>query len=65
VDVAVDAEGRSLVKLNANAPALDRIDQWYRFEASLVVHVLKSLPAANVVAVDAAVAGNDRALLAS
>jgi hypothetical protein len=65
VDVAVDAEGRSLVKLNANAPALDRIDDWYRFEASLVVHVLKSLPAANVAAVDAAVAGDDRALLAS
>jgi hypothetical protein len=65
VDIAVDAEGRSMVKLNANAPALDKIDDWYRFEASLVVHVLKSLPATNVAAVDAAVAGDDRALLVS
>ena len=65
VDVAIDAEGRSMVKLNANAPALDRIEEWYRFEASLVVHVLKSLPATNVAAVDAAVAGDDRALLVS
>jgi hypothetical protein len=65
VDIAIDAEGRSMVKLNANVPALDKIEDWYRFEASLVVHVLKSLPATNVAAVDAAVAGDDRAFLAS
>jgi hypothetical protein len=65
VDITIDAEGRSMVKLNANAPALDEIEDWYRFEASLVVHVLKSLPATNVAAVDAAVGGDDRALLVS
>ena len=26
---------------------MDRIEDWYHFEASLVVHVLKSLPATN------------------
>ena len=65
VDIAVDTDGRSLVRLNANTPALDRIEDWYRFEASLVVHVLKSLLATNVAAIDAAVTGDDRALLAS
>jgi hypothetical protein len=65
VDIATDVEGRSIVRLNSNAPPIDRLEDWYRFEASLVVYVLKSLPTTNVAAIDAAVTGDDRALLVS
>jgi hypothetical protein len=65
VDVATDDDGRSTVRVNANTPADDQIDPWFRFEASLAVHVLQAIPATNVAAIDAVVIGDDRALLAS
>lgn len=65
VEVATDEGGRSVVKLNANTPASDQIGEWYRFEASLAMHVLRAVPMTNVAAVDAVVTGDDRALLAS
>ena len=63
VDMATDAESHSIVRANANTGVNEQIDPWYRFEAGLVVQVLRSLAAGSVGVIDASVTGGDRALL--
>jgi hypothetical protein len=43
----------------------DRVDDWFRFEASLALGVLSSLPAQHLQELDAVIAGEDRKLLAA
>jgi hypothetical protein len=58
-----DGSSRSMVATSRHTPPEDQIDLWFQFEARLALQVLASLPAHEVLAVDAGITGDDRRLL--
>ncbi len=63
VELATDASSRSVVRISPSTLSDDQLDPWFRFEARLVLHVLRSQPARDLETIDAGITGDDRALL--
>jgi hypothetical protein len=63
VELTMDESAHSVVKVSPYTGADNKIDPWFRFEARLALHVLRSQSDVAVGTIDASVAGDDRALL--
>lgn len=63
VKLTTDASSRSAVSLGPSTPPNDRIDPFFRFEARLALHVLRSQPEHALETIDAEFTGEDRVLL--
>lgn len=63
VALSTDAAGRALVKTSATTPNENKIDEWFRFEARLLLNVLRSQAREALRTIDSGLQGNDRSLL--
>jgi hypothetical protein len=63
VTLGVNAESRSTVSASQNTPPAERIDPWFRFEASVALQVLRAQPTSGFKSIDESLAGDDRSLL--
>lgn len=63
VALGTDAASRAVVKTSATTPAESKIDEWFRFEARLLLNVLRSQPDEALKTIDTGLKGNDRTLL--
>jgi hypothetical protein len=63
LELTTDASSHSVVKVSSYSGGDSNIDPWFRFEARLALHVLRSQPELAIGTIDATVAGDDRALL--
>ncbi|WP_422098450.1 Eco57I restriction-modification methylase domain-containing protein [Variovorax sp.] len=63
VTLGIDAASRAVVETNPTTPAESKIDEWFRFEARLLLNVLRSQPDEALKTIDTGLKGNDRTLL--
>lgn len=63
VALGTDAASRAVVNTSATTPAETKIDEWFRFEARLLLNVLRSQPDEALKTIDTGLKGNDRTLL--
>jgi hypothetical protein len=60
-----DGEGRATVSTTTHTHAEEKIDPWFRFEAHLVMKVLRAQPEEKRGVIDESLSGADRKLLES
>lgn len=65
IRLTTNASGQSVVTTSSHTPTEDRIDEWFRFEARLVLRVLAAVPPARIQDIDAAIPDADRVVLQS
>lgn len=63
VALGIDAASRAVVKTSVTTPAESKIDDWFRFEARLLLSVLRAQPNEALKTIDTGLKGNDRTLL--
>lgn len=61
--LAIDAPSHAVVETSATTPAESKIDEWFRFEARLLLNVLRSQPDEALKTIDTGLKGSDRTLL--
>lgn len=63
VSPGTNGEGRAAVSTNSRTPAEEKIDPWFRFEAGLVMKVLRAQSEEKRAVIDNSLSGADRKLL--
>jgi len=63
VALGTDTASLAVVETSSTTPAESKIDEWFRFEARLLLNVLRSQPDEALKTIDTGLKGNDRTLL--
>ncbi|HJV26308.1 MAG TPA: N-6 DNA methylase [Aromatoleum sp.] len=63
VTLGINSASQSTVSASQSTPTEGQLDPWFRFEAQLILQVLRAQPATAFSAIDASLAGDDRSLI--